>query len=129
MFRDLGTPSIPESWLCDAEHALARAAPSDVGTFVAVDGERVVAVAVGLIERRLPSPRRPDGRIGYVEWLATSEGDRRRGAARSVMEALMQWFTAEGLKVVDVHASAPAAPLYRELGFSEPHSTALRRIM
>jgi GNAT superfamily N-acetyltransferase len=84
---------------------------------------------VGLIEQRLPSPRRPDGRIGYVEWLATAAGHRRRGAARLAMEALMQWFEAQGVKVVDVHASVPAAPLYRELGFSAPRQTALRRVM
>jgi ribosomal protein S18 acetylase RimI-like enzyme len=127
MFVDLGTTEIPPSWQRNAEHAL-RTRP-EAATFVTVDGDRVVAVAVGLVEQRLPSPRRPDGRIGYVEWLSTASSDRRRGAARLAMEALMGWYREQGLKVVDVHASTAASPLYRQLGFSEPQSTSLRRIM
>lgn len=127
MFVDLGTTEISESWHGDAKHALRTNA--EAATFVTLDGHRVVAVAVGLVEQRLPSPRRPDGRIGYVEWLATAVNDRRRGAARLAMEALMGWYSEQGLKVVDVHASAAASPLYRQLEFSEPQSTSLRRIM
>ena len=127
MFVDLGTTEIPESWNGDAEHALRTRA--EAAAFVTVDDDRIVAVAVGLVEQRLPSPRRPDGRIGYVEWLATAVSDRRRGAARLAMDALMAWFSEQGLKVVDVHASAAASPLYRQLGFSEPQSTSLRRTL
>lgn len=128
MFRDLGTSSIHDSWATDAEAALRAVGAHEAALFVTLDGATVVAVAVGLIEQRLPSPRRPDGRIGYVEWLATANSHRRRGAARLAMKSLMAWFDEQGLKVVDVHASAPAAPLYRELGFTEPTSTSLRRI-
>lgn len=127
MFVDLGTTEIPASWHVDAEDALRTR--DEVAAFVTVEGGRVVAVAVGLVEQRLPSPRRPDGRVGYVEWLATALSERRRGAARLAMDALMAWYGQQGLKVVDVHASAAASPLYRELGFSESQSTPLRRIM
>ena len=85
-----------------------------------------LAVAVGLVDRRLPSPRRPTGRIGYVEWLATDAGHRRRGAARLAMAELLRWFAAEGVTTVDVHASAAAQALYADLGFAAPHAAALR---
>jgi len=46
---------------------------SSVSAFVTVDANNYpLAVAVGLIDQRLPSPRRPTGQIGYVEWLATT---------------------------------------------------------
>jgi hypothetical protein len=44
--------------------------------------DRPVAVAIGVVDKRLPSPRRLTGDIGYVEWLATEAQYRRRGAAR-----------------------------------------------
>lgn len=128
MFAELGTPDAPAGWGDALRTALAERVGRDVGAFVAVDdADDPVAVAVGVIDHRLPSPRRPSGRIGYVEWLATDRAYRRRGGARSALNALLDWFRAAQVGVVDVHASAVAAALYRDLGFAPPGAVALRR--
>lgn len=118
MFCDLGTTVTSTSWEAAARDRLTS---TDVGTFVAVDAtDRPIAVAVGVVDRRLPSPRRPTGLIGYLEWLATDPRHRRRGAARLAVTALLAWFDDQGVTAIDVHASPAARPLYERLGFRTP---------
>jgi GNAT superfamily N-acetyltransferase len=128
MFRDLGTLAQPPAWHAELRRALATRLGHDVAAYVTVAAaDRPVAVAVGVVDQRLPSPRRPSGRIGYVEWLATHPRHRRRGAARLALRELLRWFDEQRIGPVDVHASASARPLYTELGFTTPHATPLRR--
>ncbi len=128
MFTDLGNDEIHESWAADAVAVLDSRLGSTLAAFVTVDEDDVpIAIAVGLIENRLPCPRRPNGLLGYVEWVATSPQHRRKGAARAATAALLEWFDAEGVLVIDIHASDAAAPLYESLGFTAPQSQALRR--
>jgi GNAT superfamily N-acetyltransferase len=127
MFAELGTPTVPNSWPVAVAAALDARLGRDVAAYVAVDEvDEPVAVAIGLVDHRLPSPRRPTGDIGYVEWLATDAGHRRRGAARRATAELLRWFAAKGIKTVDVHASAAAQMLYADLGFAAPHAAVLR---
>jgi hypothetical protein len=65
--------------------------------------------------------------MGYVEWLATTVGSRRQGAARAATKALLAWFAEHEIAVVDVHSSPNAQPLYFSLGFDDPPSRSLRR--
>jgi hypothetical protein len=89
-FQDLGTTVFPDAWRDDLARALASRLWDDVAAFVAVDPAGVpIAVAVGIIDQRLPSPRRPHGQIGYIEWLATTGLSRRQGAARAATTALL----------------------------------------
>jgi GNAT superfamily N-acetyltransferase len=128
MFRDLGTAMQPAAWSVELRRALAARLGRDVGAFVTVDpADRPVAVAVGVVDQRLPSPRRLTGRTGYVEWLATDPRHRRRGAARLALTELLRWFDEQAIQAVDVHASDSALPLYTELDFATPHATPLRR--
>jgi hypothetical protein len=129
MFQDLGTSVLPDAWRNDLQPALASRLWDDVAAFVAVDPADVpIAVAVGIIDQRLPSPRRAQGKIGYVEWLATTAMSRRQGAARAATTALLEWFDEHEIDVVDVHSSPSAQPIYSSLGFDDPTSRrALRR--
>lgn len=86
-----------------------------------------MSVAIGVVDQRLPSPRRPSGRIGYVEWLATDRDHRGQGAGRAALSGLLAWFDGRGVDVVDVHSSAGAVALYEDQGFSAPKAPALRR--
>ena len=118
----------PDAWREDLQQALVSRLGSDVAAFVAVGPAGVtIAVAVGIIDQRLPSPRRPHGQIGYIEWLATTAGSRRQGAARAVTTALLQWFDEHEIDVVDVHSSPSARPIYSSLGFNDPTSRPMRR--
>jgi GNAT superfamily N-acetyltransferase len=125
MFGELGTPDNPESWRDGAREAFAKRAAS-AAIFVVSEQGQVVGVAAGVVDQRLPSPRRPLGRIGYIEWLATLQSHRRRGVARLALRALLNWFVEQDIAVIDVHASEQAQALYLDLGFTAPHATALR---
>jgi GNAT superfamily N-acetyltransferase len=127
MFCDLGVADPALGWTDEVTRAFNARLGDDIAAFITVHHSHAVAVAVGVIDQRLPSPRRLTGRIGYVEWLATDPRHRRRGAARLALRELLNWFDDLGVEAVDVHASRDASPLYGELGFVAPHATPLRR--
>ncbi len=88
-----------------------------------IDGDRpgqLIAAAAGVINQRLPGPRNPSGRVGYVQWVATEPEFRRQGLARQVMQGILAWFAEQQISVVELHATADGEPLYRSLGFDEP---------
>jgi GNAT superfamily N-acetyltransferase len=81
--------------------------------------------SVGVLQRRLPSPSNPSGVTGYILSVATDERYRRRGHARVVVGATLDWLRDCGVSRVDLHASDDARPLYRDLGFREPRGLAM----
>lgn len=93
---------------------------NDVMAFVVEhpsSSREVVAVAVGRLQTTLPSPRRLGTTVGYVEWVATDPDMRRRGFARAAVSELLCWFKERGASIAELHASSPAEPMYREIGF------------
>jgi GNAT superfamily N-acetyltransferase len=128
MFEAFDTP-VDEQWTAaGANHLLSRLG-ADVAAFVVDSPDekgRLIAVAAGSIQHRLPVPGRPEGRAGFVQWVSTDDEYRRRGASRAVMVALMAWFEERGVEVVELHATSPGEPLYRSLGFDDPAGRNLR---
>nr|WP_037909228.1 GNAT family N-acetyltransferase [Actinacidiphila yeochonensis] len=129
MFEAMSGRDAAGPWEAEAERVLAArlAAPGSeaMGVFVVdAEGGGLAACAVGTVEERLPSPGAPSGRFGFVFNVCTDPAHRRRGYARAAVEALLAWFTAEGVHRVDLHATVDAAGLYRSLGFTE-HSLPL----
>ena len=91
----------------------------------APDGNGLAASAIGVIDDRLPAARNPSGVQGYVFSVATDPRWRRRGYARAVMNAVMDWFASQGIARVDLHASEEGEPLYRSMGFAEPRGLSM----
>jgi GNAT superfamily N-acetyltransferase len=93
------------------------------GSIVAfvVDGPDggLVSCGVGTVAQRLPGPGNHSGRYGFVQSMATDPAWRRRGLGRQVFAALVDWFRAEGISAVDLHASPGGEALYRSFGFTE----------
>jgi ribosomal protein S18 acetylase RimI-like enzyme len=134
MFRSLGVDPGDDHW----ERFRAAAAQSmrdrrddDVVVFVVDhpdDSDRLVACGAAVVMTRLPTVGQPDGRIGYIQWMSTDPGYRRRGMARNVLTELLAWLEARGVDNVELHASPDGAPLYRSQGFwSGTGGEALRR--
>ena len=94
---------------------------------VAGAGGELASCAVGVIDRRLPSAYNPIGLSGYVLSVATDPRYRRRGYARAVVQATLEWFESCGIQRVELHASTDAEAMYRSMGFLEPHGLALTR--
>ncbi|MEC4020397.1 GNAT family N-acetyltransferase [Streptomyces sp. H27-D2] len=99
-------------------------APGEAAGAAPVGGAPLAACAVGSVEQRLPAPGHPTGRFGFVFNVCADPAHRGRGYARATTEALLDWFAAQGVSRVDLHATPDAERLYRAMGFTE-HPTAL----
>jgi Acetyltransferase (GNAT) family len=51
---------------------------------------------------------------------------RRRGLARAITAALIDWFGEEEVRSVELHATQEGEPLYRALGFDQGMNPGLR---
>jgi GNAT superfamily N-acetyltransferase len=86
----------------------------------------LAALAVGTLEYRIGGPLDPTGRAGHVFSVATDPDMRRRGYARTCVEALLGWFREQDAGHVDLNASAEGEPLYASLGFVRKPDPAMR---
>jgi len=94
-----------------------RLGDPDFAAFLVVEGDLAVACGVGWLEEHLPAPYALDGRRGHISSMSTDPAFRRRGYARMVMKALMEWFDAKGVPRVDLRATPFGRPLYEAEGF------------
>jgi GNAT superfamily N-acetyltransferase len=121
MFEELGDGV--EGERADLEEAIARylAEAMPAGLFrawlVEADGE---AVAGGGMQLR-PLVPRPGYTRGEAEAIVlsvwTDPPHRRRGLARQVVVAILDWCRANGVRRVCLHASPDGRTLYEQLGF------------
>lgn len=116
-------------WLEEAERHFVARLGVDVQAVVVDDpgSDRLIASAAVVVAKRLPTPNNPDGRVGYVQWVATDSDMRRRGLARTVMGMLLGWCTDQGVSIVELHATPDGEPLYRSMGFGQEGGVPLRR--
>ena len=98
---------------------LAQAMPA--GTFVAwlVEHEGRIVAGGGLQLRTLqPRPGFVRGEPeGLVVSMWTEPSHRRRGLGNRVMDAILQWCRARGIRRLTLHASGEGRPLYERFGF------------
>ncbi len=114
MLDDLtGTLSAPDQpwWVESVAWFRVQLAGDDVVAFVADDGGRLVAAAVGIRERRPPRPANLSGWAGHVSSVATRSDVRRQGHARTVVELVVRWFDENGIPSVDLTTSRDAEQL------------------
>ena len=91
--------------------------------------EELAACVVGAVDERLPSPFYPSPIRGYVYNVATVAEYRRRGYSRACMEALLTWYAARGVGLVDLRASPDGEPLYASLGFTRTSGPTMRLLI
>ena len=128
MFDAMDVDHSDPGWAESCARVLRKClADGSMAAYVVEEEGRVVAGGVAMVAQRLPGPRNPSGRHGYVQSMATDPEARGRGHARAVFAALMAWFEEQGVTSVDLHATPYGAPLYRSFGFSEPRHLPLAR--
>jgi GNAT superfamily N-acetyltransferase len=130
MYETMGAAGADRSWEDHALDQLRRRLGRDAAVYVVDnpdDPGRLAASMAGTINHRLPGPLNPTGLVGYAQWACTDPRYRRRGFARLVMVALLDWFEAHGVRVVELHSTPFAEDLYRSLGFSNQGPRAFRR--
>lgn len=121
MFRDMG--------YSDAERMKAVASISEQqfaatltdgtyqGWFIENQAGEVIAGGGIILVTYPPSPRDPHHRRAWVVNIYTEQAYRRRGLARRLMQAMIDWCHEEGYDSVFLHASKEGRPLYESLGF------------
>jgi GNAT superfamily N-acetyltransferase len=65
-------------------------------------------------------------RRGNILNVYTAESFRRRGLARELMEAVLQWCRENGIDTVILHASPAGKSLYESMGFAATNEMRLR---
>ncbi|GGM07831.1 GNAT family N-acetyltransferase [Dactylosporangium sucinum] len=126
-----GTAPPPGDWSRNAAASLRRRLPLPDAPIAAFVVDRpsppgLVACAVGVFEERLASPVNPNGLAGYVFNVATDPQYRRRGYSTACMRALLAWFAAHDVAVVNLRASDDGLPVYERLGFELQPGPAMR---
>jgi GNAT superfamily N-acetyltransferase len=118
MHLAMGAATLTEEWRAATVLAFRRRLATDefVAYGVEADG-RLVSCGAGWVEEHLPSPRQLDGRRGHIASMSTEADWQRRGFAREVLTALLDWFAAAGVPRIDLRATDAGRPLYEELGF------------
>ena len=118
------------TWRGPARQVLAQGLASGRLTVqVAEQDGRVVASAVALLQRRLPTPGTLDGTYGWLEQVATAPAARGHGHARACVQACLAWLRDQGVREVQMQATRAGEPLYRELGFADdPQARLLLRL-
>jgi GNAT superfamily N-acetyltransferase len=88
------------------------------------------AVAGGGVQLRslLPRPGYVHGEAeGLILGMWTEPDHRRLGLAAAVLEAILAWSDARGLRRLSLHASAMGRPLYARYGFTATNEMRLER--
>jgi len=129
MYDAMGLSTADERWRVRANDAFVNRLGRDMAVVVADDPTatgRLAASGAGTIARRLPGPANPDASVGYIQWISTDPRWRRRGLARRITVALLDWYELLGVPWVELHATPEGEGLYRSLGFDEGPNPALR---
>ena len=119
MHLAMGSAALPEEWRAACEAAFRRrlTEPDFVAFVVEEDDGHLVSCGAGWLEEHLPSPGQFDGRRGHIASMSTEAGSQRRGYARLVFGALMQWFADQDIQRVDLRATDDGRALYESFGF------------
>ncbi|MEO7588971.1 MAG: GNAT family N-acetyltransferase [Arachnia sp.] len=89
----------------------------------------LIACAVAALVDHLPGPGLPRGLSGWISSVFVEVPHRGQGLARDLTMASLRWLEDEGAEIVDLAATPQAEGLYRSLGFTEPRSVPLRRVV
>ncbi len=120
MFADMGEADAAKLDAMAAafeQWAREKMARSEYHAWVAEAEGRIVASAGLWLMEWSPMPHDLSNRRGRVMDVYTAPEYRRRGVARQLMQALMEWSRAHGLQTLMLNASAMGRGLYDELGF------------
>ena len=120
MRRDLGWPDAeldPQFVSLFAATYSESAATGDGRYFVAEIDAKIVGSAVALRRHTMSERYLKSLPAGYIANVYVDPSYRRRGAARALTAAAIDWLASIGCKVVRLQASPFGRPLYESMGF------------
>ncbi len=121
MFEDMGCTDEArlQTMTATSEVYLARALrDGDYHGWVAELPSGEVVAGGGIVVTHWPThPDDPRTERATILNMYTEPKYRRRGIARALMSAMIDWCRMEGFRWVSLHASEQGLPLYQDLGF------------
>ena len=118
MHAAMGVQELSDEWRATTVDAFRRRlAAEDFVAFGIEEEGRLVSCGAGWLQEHLPSPYQLDPRRGHIASMSTEPEWRRRGYARDVFAALMDWFAVAGVPRVDLRATDDGRALYESFGF------------
>lgn len=130
MFRDMGqgTEEQLDRMVEGARPLLARAlADGSYHHWLALDGSGRVLGGGGVLLCPWPAnPKDPCTERAMILNVYTEPEFRRLGVARRIMETILDWIKARGLRSANLHASDQGRALYEKLGFEPTNEMRLR---
>jgi GNAT superfamily N-acetyltransferase len=91
-------------------------------------GGPLSACGAAWLTEHLPGPAFPDGRRGYIGFMCTRPGDRRRGHGSKILGSLLDWLATRGVARLELHAAADGLEMHRRAGFCEDPHLAMYRM-
>ncbi|HZE88092.1 MAG TPA: GNAT family N-acetyltransferase [Verrucomicrobiae bacterium] len=129
MFEDMGNTDRPalDAMLKSSAPLLARGLADGTyrGWLVERPEGTVVAGGGVIILEFQSNPIDPRPRRAWVVNVFTEPPHRRQGLARRLMETMIAWCRADGMRHLYLHASADGRSLYESLGFERTHEMRL----
>jgi GNAT superfamily N-acetyltransferase len=83
-------------------------------------GELVANVYLGLLEK-VPHPKHPKRRIGYMTNVYTRPDRRGQGVGSAIVDEITKWAAANDVELITVWPSEASVDFYRRHGFAAPH--------
>jgi GNAT superfamily N-acetyltransferase len=129
MFRDMGSINDDEAAKLEAEvfpHLRQMLADCRYAGWLIGHSGKVVAGGGVLIRQELPRPGILEGGASaHIVNVYTEPAHRRRGLARKLMQAILDWCEAHRFVTVTLSASDEGRPLYESLGFQPTNTMSL----
>jgi GNAT superfamily N-acetyltransferase len=120
MRRAMGWPddALAPGWEDRFAQAHRRSDESGASRYlVAQMGSDVVGSGVAFLRKTLSDDYVRSAPRGFIAYVFVEEPYRRRGVARAITAAALEWLRSVGCETVHLHASEAGKPLYESLGF------------
>ena len=87
--------------------------------FVMEDHGTIIACAGGFIKSDIPYCFFKEPQYGFIGDVYVEPDKRRKGYAKELTKAILDWLTQQGVKSIRLLASHNAQPLYKSFGFEK----------
>lgn len=127
MFRDMGelpVADVPSFVAATTPWITERMTRGEYLGWLVEHDAQVVAGGGVLLSDLWPTPRiRRASRSAHVASMYTDREHRRRGLARLIVQAILDWCAANAIELVTLRASAEGQLVYEQLGFASDPKT------
>ena len=95
--------------------------------WMAEDSNGYVVGGGGIVVADWPGyPGEKQAKRAWILNMYTAPKARRRGVAKRLMQAMVEWCRGEGYRSVSLHASEAGRPLYERMGFQPTNEMSLK---